>query len=87
MEDEYLDCSGCSTTIEKWYSAQCTMCDEEFFCKRCETEHTAVGALLECEKCHRDLTEHFDQYDESVEREQLGNREGDRDIYDNRDDY
>jgi len=33
------------------------------------------------------MEEHFaDNYDESVEQEHLGYREGDRDIYDTRDD-
>ena len=87
VEDDLCTCSGCYADIEKWESAQCTMCDEAFFCEKCEREYTAFGRLLECDKCSRDLGDNLDQYDESVEREQIGYREGDRDLYDNRDDY
>lgn len=84
---EFGYCDSCCQT-PLWSEPDCcTICKQFYFCEKCVRDYTAYGSLLECSECSNNLVENLSEYDESVEHEQIGYREGDRDIYDNRDDY
>ena len=85
--DDYCLCCDCGIKIEDEEPACCTICSEKYFCEKCARKYTEFSDTLECNQCSFEMEEHFaDNYDESVEQEHLGYREGDRDIYDTRDD-
>jgi hypothetical protein len=83
---DFGHCDSCSQ--EMWSEPDCcSICKQFYFCEKCVRDYTAYGSLLECSECSNNLVENLSEYDESVEHEQIGYREGDGDIYDNRDDY
>ena len=85
--DENGLCDECGNLEELEDMTSCSICKIVYFCEGCVREITKYNHLLECVSCRDDLAEHLSEYDESVEREQIGHREGGRDPYDNQYDY
>ena len=65
----------------------CDECERVYWCDRCYFKLEKESPTLPvCEKCQRRYDRAMDRYDSSVDKEYLGDREGDYDVYDNRED-
>jgi len=72
------------------YDEHCKVCDDcerVYWCDRCYLVLEKESCILPvCEICQRRYDRAMDKYDRSVDNEYLGDREGDYDVYDNRED-
>lgn len=85
MTKEY--CFECSKEIDLDYdeTEECTDCKETIFCMNCaNTLQKDPPFVLMCQNCEMDYNDSMNDYDESSEREAIGDREGGYDQYDNR---
>jgi|SaaInlStandDraft_1057018.scaffolds.fasta_scaffold187311_2 hypothetical protein len=85
MTKEY--CFECSKEINTDYveSEECSDCKEVIFCMDCANIlQKDPPYVLMCQNCEMDYNDSMNDYDESSEREAIGDREGDYDQYDNR---
>ena len=85
MTKEY--CFACSKEIDPDYdeSEECSDCKEVIFCMNCaNTLQKDPPYVLMCQNCEMDYNDSMDDYDESAEREAIGDRDGGYDQYDNR---
>ena len=85
MTKEY--CFECSEEINPDYdeTEECSDCKEVIFCISCaNTLQKDPPFVLMCQNCEMDYNDSMDDYDESAEREAIGDRDGGYDQYDNR---
>tara|TARA_B100000886_G_scaffold288588_1_gene213516 strand:+ start:390 stop:656 length:267 start_codon:yes stop_codon:yes gene_type:complete len=85
MTKEY--CDECNKEIDADYDEimECSDCKEVIFCMNCaEKLQKYPPYVLMCQNCEMDYNDSMDDYDESAEREAIGDRDGGYDQYDNR---
>ena len=85
MTKEY--CNECNKEIDIDYdeSEMCSDCGQVHFCTGCsESLKKDKPYILMCQNCEESYNEGMQDYDESAEREAIGDRDGGYDQYDNR---
>ena len=85
MTEDNCDECGRMLDLEVDDYESCSDCKEIIFCMNCaETLQKDPPYVLMCQNCEMDYNDSMDDYDESAEREAIGDRDGDYDQYDNR---
>lgn len=85
MSKEY--CNECSKDIDLDNDERkiCFDCKTVYFCTSCaESLQKNPPYILMCQNCEMDYNDSMNDYEESTEREAIGDREGGYDQYDNR---
>lgn len=79
-------CEECDNYDDHTYI--CDDCERVYWCNRCYfiLEKRSPTPPV-CEKCQRRYDRAMGEYGRSTDKEYLGDREGDYDVYDNREDY
>ena len=88
MTKEY--CKECDCELNTNYdeSEICQDCGKVYYCTNCaKMAKKYEPYILMCQNCEESYNDSMRDYDESAEREAIGDREGGYDQYDNRNEW